>query len=139
MGRIADYVIDLLEEILGETAVREKRFPWALGDPSQKTGHAVRLPFDAVWSSRNLIVEVDEDQHRRPVPFWDKPSVPTVSGVSRGEQRIIYDRRKRSAARAEGFTVIEIPWERRPAPRQRDRSEDRRRLTRILRDGGVKV
>ncbi len=137
MGLIAKYVIDLLDEILDEEAEREKRFPWALGDVSQKTGRRVELPFDAVWLARRLIVEVDEDQHRRPVAFWDKPDVPTVSGVSRGEQRAIYDRRKRSAARNHGFTVIEIPWERRPEPARRDREEDRRRLVRMLEQSGV--
>jgi hypothetical protein len=137
MGRVADYVIDLLEEILGEKAEREKRFPWAVGDLSLTTGRRAGLPFDAVWASRRLIVEVDEDQHRRPVTFWDKPHVLTVSGVPRGEQRAIYDHRKRTAARDRGFNVIEIPWERRPPPGVRDRDDDRRRLMQLLEEAGV--
>jgi hypothetical protein len=139
VGRTADYVIDLLDEILGETAEREKRFPWAMGDPSAKTGRRVQLPFDAVWVDRRLIVEVDEDQHRRRVPFWDKPDVPTVSGVPRGEQRAIYDRRKRDEARARGFTVVGIPWERRPPFGQRDRDVDRQRLEGLLQQAGVDI
>jgi hypothetical protein len=87
LGAISDYVISLARELLGEEPEREKTYPWALGDVSAKTGHARRLPFDAVWEARRLIVEVDEDQHRRPVAFWDKPHVLTVSGVHRGEQR----------------------------------------------------
>jgi hypothetical protein len=137
MGRVADYVIDLLEELLGEKAEREQRFPWALGDVSPKTGRRTKLPFDAVWPSRRLIVEVDEDQHRRPVDFWDKPDVQTVSGVPRGEQRAIYDRRKRDAARDRGFAVIEIPWERRPPPMRRDRESDLWRLRRLLKRSGM--
>jgi hypothetical protein len=43
MGRIADYVIDLLDEIIGENAAREQRFPWAVGDLSPRTGHRVAL------------------------------------------------------------------------------------------------
>ncbi len=93
MGRVADYVIDLIEEVLGEEAEREKRFPWAVGDVSRKTGRRAELPFDAFWAPRRLIVEVDEDQHRRPVPFWDKAEVLTVSGVPRGQLRAIYDDR----------------------------------------------
>jgi hypothetical protein len=124
VGAIADHVIKLLTELLGEEPEREKSFPWVLGDTSPKTGRARQLPFDAVWESRRLIVEVDEDQHRRPVAFWDKPNVITVSGVSRGEQRGIYDERKRAAARAQGYTVLEIPWERRPVPAKRDRGAD---------------
>jgi hypothetical protein len=139
VGRVADYVLSLVEEILGEAAEREKRFAWAVGDPSAKTGRCVELPFDAVWASRRLIVEIDEDQHRRSVAFWDKPDVPTVSGVSRGEQRAIYDGRKRAAARERGFTVIGIPWERRPPPERRNRDEDRKHLVQLLSDGGVMV
>ena len=139
MGRIADYVIGLLEETLGGPATREKRFAWAVGDPSPRTGRSALLPFDAVWESRRLIVEVDEDQHRRPVNFWDKPHIVTVSGVSRGRQRAVYDARKRAAARAHGFTVVEVPWERRPPPGRRNREADRRRLARLLSQAGVSL
>src|SRR5262245_23463406 len=125
MGAIADYVIELLAEVLEEQPEREKRFSWALGDLSPKTGRRAQLPFDAVWEARRLIVEVDEDQHRKPVAFWDKPDVKTVSGISRGQQRGIYDRRKRDAARSQGYTVVEIPWERKPRPADRDREVDR--------------
>ncbi len=123
--------------MLDEHAEREKRFEWAVGDPSPRTGRRVQLPFDAVWSTRRLIIEVDEDQHRRPAAFWDKPNVATLSGVHRGQQRAIYDRRKRTAAREQGFTVIEIPWERRPPPGSRDRESDRRYLEELLRKAGV--
>ena len=137
MGRVADYVIGLLEELLREDPVREKRFPWAVGDLSPRTGRAAALPFDAYWPCRRLIVEVDEDQHRRPVAFWDKPDVRTVSGVSRGEQRRIYDARKREAARREGFAVLEIPWDRKPPPERRDRDADLQRLRELLERAGV--
>jgi hypothetical protein len=73
VGAIASYVIGLVAELLGEEPEREKTYPWARGDVSAKTGRARQLPFDAVWEARRLIVEVDEDQHRRPVKFWDKP------------------------------------------------------------------
>jgi very-short-patch-repair endonuclease len=106
---------------------------------SAKTGLARRLPFDAVWETRRLIVEVDEDQHRRPVTFWDKPHVITVSGVHRGEQRRLYDERKRAAARAEGYTVVEIPWERGPVPAKRDRPADLRTVRAKLRASRVKL
>jgi hypothetical protein len=137
VGKVADYVVAILEEVLDEPAEREKRFPWAVGDLSPKTGRRAQLPFDAVWDSRRLIVEIDEDQHREPIRFWDKPDVPTVSGVSRGEQRAIYDRRKRVAAREHGYNLIEICWERRPPPAERDREVDRRRLAQLLVESGV--
>ena len=137
MGRVARYVLDLIDEILAEPGIREARFEWALGDVSEKTGRRVRLPFDAAWPDRRLIVEVDENQHREAVVFWDKPDVLTVSGIPRGRQRALYDERKRSAARAAGFTVVEIPWERRPVPGKRDREADRVVLAALLRAAGA--
>ena len=139
MGRVASYVIELLDELLGESACREERFPWARGDVSPRTGRALSLPFDAYWPSRRLIVEVDEDQHRQAVDFWDKPHMLTVSGGSRGEQRRIYDARKRESARRNGFVVVEIPWERRPPPERRDREADLRRLRELLEVAGVEL
>jgi hypothetical protein len=44
MGRVADYVIRLLAEILGEEPGREKRYAWALGDVSPKTGPRSEAP-----------------------------------------------------------------------------------------------
>lgn len=132
-------MIDLLAEILDEEPERERRFPWACGDPSLKTGRAVQLPFDAVWESRGLIVEVDEDQHRRPVRFWDKPHVLTVSGVHRGEQRRLYDERKRAAAHEHSYLMVVIEWERRPPPVQRDKTVDSARLSAILASAGVNL
>jgi len=131
--RTEKYVIGLLEELLGP-AVKGKRWPWALGDVSERTGRAVELPFDAYWPDRRLIVEVDEDQHRESDAFFDKPERLTVSGVHRGEQRRIYDQRKRSLARKRGYTVVVIEWSRRRRP---DRERDLAELRRILDDAGV--
>ena len=119
MGRTATYVIGLLEQLLGPTE-REKRFPWALGDPSPITGRAARLPFDAVWESRRLIVEVDEDQHREATGLFDKPHRLTVSGVHRGHQRKLYDDRKRAAAVANGYLVVSVAWSRKQRPSASD-------------------
>jgi hypothetical protein len=57
-------------------------------------------------------LEVDEDQHRAPAPFFDKPHRLTVSGVHRGEQRRRYDARKRAAAVAQGYQLVVIEWSR---------------------------
>lgn len=129
-------MIAILEEALGEPAEPQKRFPWALGDPDA-AGHSVQPPFDAVWEARRLIVEVDEDRHRVSYPFWDNPDRLAVSGVPRGQQRHIYDERKRSAARVRGYVVVEIPWERRPTPAQRNRLADTRKLQQLLAAAGI--
>lgn len=132
MGRTERYVLDLVEQILGP-AERGKRFEWALGDPSPKTGRQARLPFDAVWEHRRLIIEVDEDQHTEATLIFDKPHRMTVSGVHRGEQRRLYDERKRAAARAQGYRLVAIAWSRRRKPRPDDLAEIRR----LLEEAGV--
>lgn len=112
MGRTETYVVSLLERLLGPVE-RGKRYEWARGDASPRTGRSAMLPFDAVWEQRLLIIEIDEDQHREATPLFDKPDRLTVSGVHRGEQRRVYDARKRSAAAARGYRFIAIEWSRR--------------------------
>ena len=100
------YITGLLEQLLGP-AEHEKRFDWARGD-SRTGGRGVPLPFDAVWENRHLIVEIDEQQHRSPAAYFDKPDVMTVSGVHRGEQRRLYDERKTRLAEEQGYLVIRV-------------------------------
>lgn len=134
MGRTAKYLLNLLEQVLGP-AEREKRFEWALGDVSPKTLRAARLPFDAVWEHRKLIIEVDEDQHREATPFFDKPHRKTVSGVHRGEQRPLYAERKRSAAHAHGYKLVVIEW----SLKRKQLATDLAELIGILEANGVQA
>lgn len=127
MGRTESYVVSLLVQLLGPVE-RGKRYEWARGDASDKTGRSAMLPFDAVWEKRLLIIEIDEDQHREATPLFDKPDRLTVSGVHRGEQRRVYDARKRSAAIARGYRVIAIEWSRRRRPQPTDLAELSARL-----------
>lgn len=132
MPRTESYVIRLLEQILGpRDPIR--RFSWAVGDKSPKTNKVVQLPFDAVWESRRLIVEVDEEQHTEATPFFDKPHKLTVSGVPRREQRKQYDKRKRAAAVEQGYKLVAIPWSRKRKAQKGDREE----VEVILRHHGI--
>ena len=97
------YVTELLVELLGPAEI-EKRFDWCRGDTRDPAVLGVRLPYDAAWEARKLIVEVDERQHGEAVAFFDKPGRMTVSGVHRGEQRQLYDERKVRLAREQGYT-----------------------------------
>jgi very-short-patch-repair endonuclease len=132
MPRTERYVIGLVEQVLG-SADRVRRFSWAVGDPSPTTGLKVQLPFDGVWEERKLIVEVDEEQHSEATPFFDKTHKMTVSGVHRGEQRRLYDKRKRAAAIAQGYKLIAIPWSRKRKPQPGDSDE----ILRILQENGI--
>ena len=80
------YVIDLCDEVLNEKALRQHRFDFLKGDAGTK------LPVDAYYKSKNLVVEYNERQHTESVALFDKKK--TISGVSRGEQRKIYDKRR---------------------------------------------
>ncbi|WP_433341502.1 hypothetical protein [Micromonospora sp. CA-111912] len=101
------YVIDLCDDVLGEQAARQHRFEWLLGDPSL-TGRQAKLPVDAYWARRRLVVEYRELQHDQPVPHFDKPDRLTVSGVHRGKQRALYDARRDAEIPAHGLRLVVI-------------------------------
>lgn len=99
------YVLDICDEVLGIEGVRGYRFDWLLGDLSVKTGSRTRLPVDAFWADLALVVEFRERQHYESVAIFDKPDVMTVSGVHRGEQRRVYDRRRDELIPGRGLTL----------------------------------
>ena len=138
--RVQRYVTELLVEILGPAEI-EKRFEWCRGDSLQAGCRGRTLPFDAVWDSRKLIVEVDERQHGEAVDHFDKPWKLTVSGVHRGEQRRLYDQRKGRHARRRGYKLIRLRVSilaskgRRIA--HRDHDADRTAILELLREKGV--
>lgn len=101
------YVIDLCDEILRETASRQHTFSWLLGDANDR-GQRRRLPVDAYYAARALVVEYRERQHDEPVPHFDKPDRMTVSGVHRGQQRRLYDERREAEVPAHGLRLVII-------------------------------
>lgn len=97
MPRRADsdehYILCLCDEVLGVPGVRQARFDWLRGDPSPARPRGTKLPIDGYWPHLALVVEFQEEQHSAPSPFFDRRQ--TVSGMGRGEQRRLYDERKR--------------------------------------------
>ena len=61
---------------------------------------------DAFYAGLNLVIEYRERQHSEAVSFFDRRM--TVSGVPRGEQRAIYDLRRREVLLARGIRLIEL-------------------------------
>lgn len=100
------YVLALCDEVLGVAGVRQARFDWLRGDPSPKRPGGTKLPVDGYWPDLRLVVEFQEEQHSQPSPFFDRRQ--TVSGVGRGEQRRIYDERKRIVIPAHGLRLVVI-------------------------------
>jgi len=98
------YVLDLCDEVLGEKGMRQHHFEFLRGDAGTK------LPVDIFYPSISLVVEYRETQHTNAVKHFDKPDVMTVSGVHRGEQREIYDQRRRDVLPQNGIRLIEISY-----------------------------
>ena len=101
-------VLDLCDEILNLSSLRQHRFEWLRGDPSPSSGRAARLPVDAYWEELGLVVEFRESQHYLPTPFFDKPARMTISGVHRGEQRRRYDERRDALIPEHGLRLVII-------------------------------
>lgn len=99
------YVLDLCDELLGETGSRQHRFDWLVGDPG-RSGGAVKLPVDAYYPVAGIVIEYRERQHDEPVGHFDKPEKLTVSGVHRGEQRRRYDRRREELIPQHGLQLV---------------------------------
>ena len=97
------YVIDLCDEVLKRRASRQHRFDFLCGDTGRK------LPCDAYYPDLHLVIEYRERQHTEETPFFDQR--PTVSGVPRGDQRRLYDQRRRDVLPKNGFELVELSVE----------------------------
>jgi len=103
------YVIDLCDYILNSVSSRQHSFDFLLGDPD-KNGRCRKLPVDAYYEELKLVIEYGERQHTQAVTFFDKPHRMTISGVHRGEQRRIYDQRRKKIIPENGLQLIEISY-----------------------------
>ena len=81
---------------------RQHRFPFLLGDSG------VAHPVDAYYEKLRLVVEYCELQHTEAVAFFDQKQ--TVSGVSRGKQRQIYDERRKLILPQHRIRLINIGY-----------------------------
>lgn len=98
------YILDLVSRVLSEPDYRwQHRFPTLLGDPG-KDGQRRALPVDGYFPRHRLIVEYWEKQHSASVPIMDEGL--TVSGVSRGDQRRLYDQRRQHWADANQLRLV---------------------------------
>ncbi len=102
------YILDLAAQVLAEPDYRwQHRFPTLLGDPGQD-GRRRQLPVDGYYPRHRLIIEYWEKQHSAPVPIMDEGL--TVSGMSRGHQRRLYDQRRELWARANGLRFVVLDY-----------------------------
>ena len=135
------YLLDLVAEVLAEPDYRRQhRFPTLLGDPG-RDGRRRPLPVDGYFPRHRLVVEYWEKQHSAPVPIMDEGE--TVSGVSRGHQRRLYDQRRRAWTQAHGLQLVILDYRGFDSDRQgrlrRNRARDRQIVAEALRAAGVHV
>lgn len=97
------YVIGLCNEVLGLTASQQHHFDFLIGDSGRK------LPVDAYYKELNLVIEYCESQHTISTPFFDNKK--TISGVSRGVQRRLYDERRRIELPRHGINLVSIHYD----------------------------
>lgn len=96
------YIIDLCDKVLKHKSIRQHRFDFLRGDSG------IKLPVDAYYPTLNLVVEFMEKQHSEPVKFFDKKD--TVSGIGRGEQRKIYDKRRKELIPKNGINFVTFSY-----------------------------
>lgn len=133
------YILDLVARILAEPDYRwQHRFPTLLGDPGQD-GKRRSLPVDGYFPRHRLIVEYWERQHSAPVPIMDEGT--TVSGVSRGHQRRLYDQRRQAWADANDMQLVILDYRGFETGNQgqlhRDPDRDQRIIAEALRAAGA--
>lgn len=102
------YVIDLCDEALGLVANRQKRFNFLLGDLHKDGISQTKLPVDAFYESLQLVIEYREIQNIESVEDIDNPNKETSSGVSRNEQRKIYDKRREEVLPENDISLVII-------------------------------
>jgi hypothetical protein len=105
-----DYIIDLCDEILGVKASRQHRFDFLVGDLHSNGISRTKLPVDAYYAPKNLVIEFHERQHTEAVSHFDKPHKMTVSGVDRGKQRAKYEQLRRDVLPEHGITLLELDY-----------------------------
>src|SRR3954447_22692857 len=89
------YVIDLCDEALGDPGLRQHRFPWLLGDPLPRPAELFRFRSTATGPGTTSSSSSTSASTRRLFRSSTSADRMTVSGVSRGEQRSLYDDERR--------------------------------------------
>ena len=100
------YLVGLCNELIGEQASQQHKFGFLLGDYHKDGKKRTALPIDAFYREANLAIEFKSDQ----TGFRPGDNKITASGVTRTEQRKIYDARKRDVLKEEGIKLIEIQY-----------------------------
>ncbi len=103
------YILDLCDELLKEKASRKHTFAGLLGDMHKKGKTRTKLPLAAFYETANLAIEFTEKQNKTK-EYLEKLEVMTVSGITRGEQILKYNKRRKDILEKKDINLIEIDY-----------------------------
>jgi hypothetical protein len=103
------YILDLCDELLKANASRKHTFSYLFGDMHKKGKTRTKLPLAAFYEDANLVIEFLEKQNNTEADK-EKLDVMTVSGITRGEQIIKYNKRRRDVLEKKNINLIEIDY-----------------------------
>lgn len=103
------YLLNLCDKLLDQSASRQHKFGFILGDFHKNDKTRSALPVDAYYSKPEFVIEFLDNGNETEIEFG-KPGRVTVSGVDRAEQRKIYAQRKRKALRSKEIPLVEIDF-----------------------------
>ena len=103
------YILNLCDELLKEKASRKHTFSFLLGDMHKRGKMRTKLPLAAFYEDANLVIEFLEKQNTTEA-YLDKLEVITSSGITRGEQIIRYNKRRRDVLEKKSINLIEIDY-----------------------------
>ncbi|MFT4900710.1 MAG: hypothetical protein ACI9U0_002517 [Flavobacteriales bacterium] len=102
------YLIELCDQLLKEVSRKQFTFDDLLGDFHKDKISQTKLPLDAYYTSLNLVIEVVNKKSTPPKKGKDKSQKLTVSGVTREEQRKVYQERKSAYLAENNIKLFEI-------------------------------
>ena len=103
------YILNLCDELLKEKASRKHTFSFLFGDMHKKGKTRTKLPLAAFYEEANLVIEFSEKQNKTK-EHLEKLDVMTVSGITRGEQIIKYNKRRKDVLEKKDINLIEIDY-----------------------------
>lgn len=103
------YILDLCDELLEDKAMRQHTFDFLVGDFHKDGRTRTEIPLDGYYYSLNLAIDYSEKQDVEET-IVDNADKMTISGVTRAEQRKIYNRRKREVLRKKEVNFIELKY-----------------------------
>lgn len=103
------YILDLCDQLLKEKASRKHTFSFLLGDMHKRGKTRTKLPLAAFYENANLVIEFLEKPNKTEA-YLEKLKAITSNGITRGEQIIRYNKRRRDVLEKKDINLIEIDY-----------------------------